>query len=91
MCPVHTLTRSFDRNEHTAPRCTTAAWRLWPLDQGKGCFCLEGSFLGTVAQEASGCSRPFSDPMGQGSFSGLAKMAGTPQGGCLYSMPIPPP
>lgn len=52
------FTRSFDRNLHTAPRCTTATWCLWPLDQGKGCVCLEGGFLGTVVQEASRCSRP---------------------------------
>lgn len=91
-CPVHLLTCSFDRNVQAAPRCPTTAWRLWPLDRGKGYACLEGGLLGTVAQGASGSSRPFSDPVGQGSFSGLARMAELHRvAGCLYSMPIPPP
>ena len=91
-CPVHMLTRSFGRNVQTAPRCPTTTWRLWPLDQGKGYSCLEGGLLGAVAQGATGSSRPFSDPVGQGSFSVLARMAELHRvAGCLYSMPIPPP
>ena len=58
--PAHLRTRSLNRNVNTAPRGTVATWRLWPLDRGKGSSWPEGAFLGTVAQLASGCSRPSS-------------------------------
>lgn len=53
---IHMLTCSLDRNMHMAPDAPQplGACGLWT--QGNGSSCLEGGFLDTVAQGASGCS-----------------------------------